>query len=108
MDDIEGGHKKMDFNAAGQIIGVFILEFGVLLHRYGDLSIHIELLTHPLPLRSLLIGLTLAVDPNFKILFVVIIFHRECYQHSVITVTVADTILQKLSRALELVLVSRT
>lgn len=26
---------------------------------------------------SVLIGLTLAVDPDFKILFVVIIFHRE-------------------------------
>ena len=41
-----------------QIIGVAILEFGVLLH-------------------SVLIGLTLAVDPNFKILFVVIVFHRK-------------------------------
>lgn len=41
-----------------QIIGIGILEFGVLLH-------------------SVLIGLTLAVDPQFKILFVVIIFHRE-------------------------------
>jgi zinc transporter 1/2/3 len=41
-----------------QIIGVAILEFGVLLH-------------------SLLIGLTLAVDPAFKILFVVIVFHRK-------------------------------
>lgn len=27
---------------------------------------------------SVLIGLTLAVDPGFKVLFVVIIFHREC------------------------------
>ncbi|KAF5390465.1 hypothetical protein D9757_005250 [Collybiopsis confluens] len=40
-----------------QIIGVAILEFGVVLH-------------------SVLIGLTLAVDPDFKILFVVIIFHQ--------------------------------
>jgi len=40
-----------------QIIGVAILEFGVLLH-------------------SVLIGLTLAVDPAFKVLFVVIIFHQ--------------------------------
>jgi len=40
-----------------QIIGVAILEFGVLIH-------------------SVLIGLTLAVDPSFKILFVVIIFHQ--------------------------------
>ncbi|KAG0699903.1 ZIP-like iron-zinc transporter [Suillus ampliporus] len=58
-EDLESAHehKRPDFGAAGQIIGVFILEFGVLLH-------------------SLLIGLTLAVDPNFKILFVVIIFHQ--------------------------------
>jgi len=58
-DDIESAHedKQMDLNAAAQIIGVFILEFGVLLH-------------------SLLIGLTLAVDPNFITLFVVIIFHQ--------------------------------
>ncbi|KAJ8590146.1 ZIP zinc/iron transport family [Rhizopogon salebrosus TDB-379] len=58
-DDIETAHedKQMDFNAAAQIIGVFILEFGVLLH-------------------SLLIGLTLAVNPDFKVLFVVIIFHQ--------------------------------
>jgi len=40
-----------------QIIGVAILEFGVLLH-------------------SVLIGLTLAVDPAFKVLFVVIVFHQ--------------------------------
>jgi len=40
-----------------RIIGVAILEFGVVLH-------------------SVLIGLTLAVDPDFKILFVVIIFHQ--------------------------------
>jgi len=40
-----------------QIIGVGILEFGVLLH-------------------SVLIGLTLAVDPGFKVLFVVIVFHQ--------------------------------
>jgi len=40
-----------------QILGVAILEFGVLLH-------------------SVLIGLTLAVDPDFKVLFVVIVFHQ--------------------------------
>ncbi|TCD65047.1 high-affinity Zn(2+) transporter zrt1, partial [Steccherinum ochraceum] len=43
-------------SAATQILGVAILEFGVMLH-------------------SVLIGLTLAVDENFKVLFVVIIFH---------------------------------
>jgi len=46
----------VDSNAT-QILGVAILEFGVLLH-------------------SILIGLTLAVDENFKILFVVIVFHQ--------------------------------
>ncbi|KAL6306137.1 ZIP-like iron-zinc transporter [Sparassis latifolia] len=44
-------------SALAQIIGVAILEFGVLLH-------------------SILIGMTLAVDPSFKILFVVIVFHQ--------------------------------
>ncbi|KIM60682.1 hypothetical protein SCLCIDRAFT_1216591 [Scleroderma citrinum Foug A] len=47
----------MDSNVLAQIIGVFILEFGVLLH-------------------SIFIGLTLAVDPNFKVLFIVIVFHQ--------------------------------
>ncbi|KAJ3996316.1 ZIP-like iron-zinc transporter [Lentinula boryana] len=40
-----------------QILGVAILEFGVVLH-------------------SILVGLTLAVDPDFKILFVVLVFHQ--------------------------------
>jgi len=59
VDDVESLHKAkgMDAAAAGQIIGVFILEFGVVLH-------------------SILIGLTLAVNEDFIILFVVIIFHQ--------------------------------
>jgi len=60
LSDTESGHAAaytMTESALAQIIGVAILEFGVLLH-------------------SVLIGLTLAVDPNFKILFVVIIFHQ--------------------------------
>ncbi|KAF5362167.1 hypothetical protein D9756_002244 [Leucocoprinus leucothites] len=44
-------------SALTQIIGVAILEFGVALH-------------------SILIGLTLAVDEEFKILFVVLCFHQ--------------------------------
>ncbi|KAG1842171.1 ZIP-like iron-zinc transporter [Suillus subalutaceus] len=58
-EDLESAHdhEQLGFAATGQIIGVFILEFGVLLH-------------------SMLIGLTLAVDPNFITLFVVIIFHQ--------------------------------
>ncbi|KAI0272314.1 ZIP-like iron-zinc transporter [Gloeopeniophorella convolvens] len=46
-----------DEGAAAQVIGIAILEFGVILH-------------------SVLIGLTLAVDEGFKILFVVIVFHQ--------------------------------
>jgi zinc transporter 1/2/3 len=43
---------------AAQIIGVAILEFGIVLH-------------------SIIIGLTLAVDDSFRTLFVVIVFHRK-------------------------------
>ncbi|KAJ7278421.1 ZIP-like iron-zinc transporter [Mycena rebaudengoi] len=60
-DDIEAQHARvrhsLDDSAAAQVIGIAILEFGVLLH-------------------SVLIGLTLAVDEKFKILFVVIVFHQ--------------------------------
>ncbi|KAH8103844.1 Zinc/iron permease [Cristinia sonorae] len=44
-------------SAATKMLGIAILEFGILLH-------------------SVFIGLTLAVDPNFKILFIVIVFHQ--------------------------------
>ncbi|KAF5355333.1 hypothetical protein D9758_006057 [Tetrapyrgos nigripes] len=44
-------------SALAQIVGVAILEFGVALH-------------------SVLIGLTLAVDEEFKVLFVVLVFHQ--------------------------------
>ncbi|KAF8817477.1 ZIP-like iron-zinc transporter [Phlegmacium glaucopus] len=59
--DIETADKngpKFDDNALAQIIGVAILEFGVVLH-------------------SVLIGLTLAVTSDFTTLFVVIIFHQS-------------------------------
>ena len=49
--------SMLDQSALAQITGIFILEFGILLH-------------------SVLIGLTLAVDPDFKVLFVVLVFHR--------------------------------
>ncbi|KAF8239348.1 ZIP zinc/iron transport family [Tricholoma matsutake] len=56
--DVEGQPTwTIDDSALAQIIGIAILEFGVTLH-------------------SVLIGLTLAVDPSFKILFVVIVFHQ--------------------------------
>ncbi|KAF8134345.1 ZIP-like iron-zinc transporter [Boletus edulis] len=48
---------QFDDSAMAQVVGIFILEFGILLH-------------------SLLIGLTLAVDPDFIVLFVVIVFHQ--------------------------------
>ncbi|KAJ3488876.1 hypothetical protein NLI96_g2527 [Meripilus lineatus] len=44
-------------SALSKIVGVAILEFGVLLH-------------------SFFVGLTLAVDANFKVLFVAILFHQ--------------------------------
>ncbi|KAJ3930695.1 MAG: ZIP-like iron-zinc transporter [Lentinula lateritia] len=49
-------HMILD-SVISQVIGVAILEFGVVLH-------------------SVLIGLTLAVNEGFKILFVVIVFHQ--------------------------------
>ncbi|KDR76830.1 hypothetical protein GALMADRAFT_139699 [Galerina marginata CBS 339.88] len=57
--DIESATEDEEQSAAdviAQMHGVAILEFGVLLH-------------------SVLIGLTLAVDRDFKVLFVVIVFH---------------------------------
>ncbi|KAG8904941.1 high-affinity Zn(2+) transporter zrt1 [Tulasnella sp. 403] len=65
-DDIEasdavvtshGQVQQLYSSTAAQIIGVSILEFGVIFH-------------------SLLIGLTLAVDEDFKVLFVVLVFHQ--------------------------------
>ncbi|KAI0033907.1 ZIP zinc/iron transport family [Vararia minispora EC-137] len=47
----------LEYSAFAQLIGIAVLEFGVMLH-------------------SVLIGLTLAVDENFRILFVVLIFHQ--------------------------------
>ncbi|KAI6103780.1 ZIP-like iron-zinc transporter [Pisolithus croceorrhizus] len=55
--EVGNGGTTTEDNVLAQMIGVFILEFGVLLH-------------------SLLIGLTLAVDANFITLFVVVIFHQ--------------------------------
>ncbi|KAG7091791.1 hypothetical protein E1B28_008195 [Marasmius oreades] len=49
-------HGVLD-NPLAQIIGIAILEFGVVLH-------------------SVLVGLTLAVDEEFKILFIVLVFHQ--------------------------------
>ncbi|KAG8942926.1 high-affinity Zn(2+) transporter zrt1, partial [Tulasnella sp. 419] len=59
-DAEEDSHQRMVTlysSQAAQIIGVSILEFGVIFH-------------------SFLIGLTLAVDEDFKVLFIVIVFHQ--------------------------------
>jgi zinc transporter 1/2/3 len=59
MQDHSHSHSQTAIDhALAQIVGIGILEFGVVLH-------------------SFLIGLTLAVDEQFKILFVVLVFHRE-------------------------------
>ncbi|KAG8854569.1 high-affinity Zn(2+) transporter zrt1 [Tulasnella sp. 330] len=57
--DVEAhGHvHELYATAAAQIIGVSILEFGVVFH-------------------SLLVGMTLAVSTEFKVLFVVLVFHQ--------------------------------
>ncbi|KAL0955311.1 hypothetical protein HGRIS_004197 [Hohenbuehelia grisea] len=55
--DLEAHKPTYDNSTIAQMIGIAILEFGVVLH-------------------SILIGLTLAVDEDFKILFVVIVFHQ--------------------------------
>jgi zinc transporter 1/2/3 len=58
-EDSDGEHRPahLTSDALTQVLGVAILEFGVTLH-------------------SVLIGLTLAVDEGFKVLFVVLIFHQ--------------------------------
>lgn len=55
--DIESGSTISNYDAAAQIIGVAILEFGVVVH-------------------SVIIGLTLAVTDELDTLLVVIIFHQ--------------------------------
>ncbi|TFK39931.1 ZIP-like iron-zinc transporter [Crucibulum laeve] len=51
------GLVGFDDSAITQVVGIAILEFGVALH-------------------SILIGLTLAVDEQFKVIFVVLVFHQ--------------------------------
>ena len=71
----------------GQLISVAILEFGVVLH-------------------SILIGLTLAVDEDFIVLFVVLIFHRQSPSPSLSLYLCDSPNLQKPLRVSGLVLVS--
>jgi zinc transporter 1/2/3 len=56
----EQGYETDPRLIAAQLVGVAILEFGVVLH-------------------SVIIGLTLAVDEAFRTLFVVLIFHRKYF-----------------------------
>lgn len=53
-----GNGSEDDASVLAQLVGVGILEFGVVFH-------------------SVLIGMALAVDHDFKVLFIVLIFHRE-------------------------------
>lgn len=59
------GHRESEGEfsdtALSQVIGVAILEFGVIFH-------------------SMIIGLTLAVSDGFVILFIVIVFHRKFFR----------------------------
>ena len=55
-------------STSAQIISVAILEFGVVLH-------------------SVLVGLTLAVDENFIILFIVLVFHRQSILLGLLTIS---------------------
>lgn len=77
----DAAHVKImtDESAMAQLIGVGILEFGVILHRsVKKISIAALQIRAERSLScSVLIGLTLAVNESFKILFVVIVFHRK-------------------------------
>ena len=71
-------HGVVEESTATQIVGIAILEFGVILHRsvrFTTLMILQRLMGN---VSSVLIGLTLAVTDNFKILFIVLVFHRKC------------------------------
>ncbi|KAJ8694704.1 hypothetical protein PTI98_007356 [Pleurotus ostreatus] len=57
VESQSSGNPMYTESAMAQIIGVAILEFGVVLH-------------------SVLIGMTLAVDEDFKVLLVVLVFHQ--------------------------------
>lgn len=87
---------KMDENALAQILGVAILEFGVIFHVRMLFVSFIHRCIHPSirsfyhfitrikesktdnerMLQSFIIGLTLAVNTDFTTLFIVLVFHR--------------------------------
>lgn len=72
------GDDEHAHDVTAQVIGIGILEFGVILHRSAFVSEKRNSRTDYMRCTSVLIGLTLAVDPNFKVLFVVLVFHRAC------------------------------
>ncbi|KAF8493243.1 hypothetical protein F5888DRAFT_1927142 [Russula emetica] len=65
MGDSKQALHLTDENAMAQLIGVAILEFGVVLHRH---------------VLFVLIGLTLAVDDNFKFSIVCVLEHLEMFE----------------------------
>ena len=80
--DYKGGSKQAslapDKNAVAQLIAVAVLELGIILHRHVLLRststlCHANLLR---PAFSALIGLTLAIDNRWKVLFVAVLFYR--------------------------------
>ena len=85
----KGGCKQAslasDENAMAQLIAVAILEFGIILHRHVLLRPMSTLFRAnlPSPAFSVLIGLTLAMDNSWKVLFVAVIFYRmDLHQRS--------------------------
>lgn len=83
-----------------QLIGVAVLEFGLIFHRYvrspssnSFTDIPSNLATHCLEPNhsSVFVGLTLAVTDNFTVLLVVIIFHRTFFLAHVIVPSSNDS-----------------
>lgn len=72
---------KLDDNALAQILGVCLLEFGVIFHVGRGTTTRCRNATDLFSFsQSFVIGLTLAVDEDFVTLFVVLVFHRACLE----------------------------
>jgi hypothetical protein len=69
----EGGNGNPHDHICPNVIGIAILEFGAILHRcaFGIDEGFANIIS-----ISVLIGLTLAVDVKFKVLFAVLVTHR--------------------------------
>jgi zinc transporter 1/2/3 len=73
-----GEHSNIETAPLAQLVGIAILEFGVLLHRSAlTITASVRLPTL-MTAHSVLIGMTLAVtdDDHFRVLFVVLIIHQ--------------------------------